>query len=909
MKKKFLLGIGILLFAALALIVADCCVERTLNLNYIEQIQFQHDCLYYVDLGDDNYFRIIRSDTSGEQGAMITCKKHIKGKYRTIRQMFFDDQENMYVLVEETETDSFQQSSCNVYYCDFKEGELIKTDYDFSDIMRQNSQVDIECIRDGKVYYFAVSNVETQQGEVRLCTLDENLNEEHLDSIPLKYSFLEAQFFLSSNNIILWTDYDGEVSAKELGSASYLDIEGITGVKGSFMSLSDDGEYMAYVLDYEANCIRKINLKDMTSKVAYTAEEIQEQSPDFTFASLISLDCTETGFCAGVVGDKENSLVSICSYVNGKHQDMEKTTLTLGSVFRWIRSSALWTFLGCVLLGIYWYIYCKYQVETILIRIMLVFILVLVLADGFMETWIELTIREQLEKDQILTLSALGTQLNERLIDNIEKDPDSFPSGGKSLVLKRSSDKEQDGRSDTQELTVYVYSILKADENGNLRIRESMSEYSNVPVEWCYAQEDVQAIYTAYESRKSVDSSADNKSGNRNNRFIPIVLSDNTVYGVLSVEVTGNMLDYQIWYYQRVLKILTMLLLSVITVFLLLILFIFLRPLKNLKVCAGKLAAGEMGVTVKVRGHDEVANIGAAFNQMSLGLTRYINDIKEMSDGYYKFIPAKILELLGKDSISQVKLGDEISGNMTILSMHAIDYSKRKLTLSAEKVYANINQILSLLVAPISAHHGVVEHFEDAGLSALFVENSAEALDAAIEIHRSLDERAPGKGRSIAITYGRVMIGVIGHEERMETSAISAHSDLAKMLRLKGDKYGARILITHLIYQQIPDFERQYHARYLGNVYLSATDTMERIYDVYDGDTEEEFYYKELTKTLFEKGVNLFVAKKFYEARLVFVEVLKQHRKDRAAKEYLYRCDRYYKLVSTEDIDTVIERF
>ena len=77
----------------------------------------------------------------------------------------------------------------------------------------------------------------------------------------------------------------------------------------------------------------------------------------------------------------------------------------------------------------------------------------------------------------------------------------------------------------------------------------------------------------------------------------------------------------------------------------------------------------------------------------------------------------------------------------------------------------------------------------------------------------------------------------------------------------------------------------------------------------YDGDSEEEFYYKDLTKELFEKGVGLFVARKFYEARLVFVEVLKQHRKDKAAKEYLYRCDRYYKMADEEEKETVIEKF
>lgn len=617
MKKKFLSGMIILLLGASAILFALCYSGRTLSLRGIEQIRIQQDSICYVDCGDNDTLRIIRSDTSGGQGEVIACSRHTEGKYRTISQLFFDDQENAYVLIDETETDSFQRAGSSVWYCDFKRGELVRTAYDSPDSMQQDSGVTISPIRDG---------------------------------------------------------------------------------------------------------------------------------------------------------------------IDGTHQDIETVTLSMGALIRQVSLPSLWVLSGCALLILYWYIYCRYRVDTILIRIMLAFVLTLALADRMIEEWIDTAIREELEQEQ-------------------------------------------------------------------------------------------------------------------------------TVYEGMAVKDTESEVNHQLWHYQRNMKTLLFLLLSAITVFLLVILFVFLRPLKHLRVCANRLAAGEMGVTVRVRGHDEIANIGAAFNQMSLGLSRYINDMREISDGYYRFIPAKILELLGKDSISQLKLGDEISGNMAILSMYAINHPKQRQLQSDERVYETINQLLSVLVAPIVSHHGVVEHFEGAGLTALFAEGSQEALDAAIEIYRSLDSHMPGEGRSIAITHGRVMIGVIGNEARMEASAISVHADLAKMLRLRGDTYGARILITHRVCQQIPDFEGKYHARYLGNVRLSATDALERLYDVYDGDDEETFYYKELTKALFEKGVHLFVAKKFYDARLVFVEVLKQHRRDRAAKEYLYRCDRYYKLEGTEDTDTVLETF
>lgn len=905
MEKKSLFGIKIILLISLGVILISSYCNRRIQLNYIEQVHFQDGYLYYVDRGDDNYFRILRSDANGEWGEMITCARHEKEKYRRIQELFFDDAGNAYVLMDEMNVKSYEKTARKVLLCDFRKGKLLETGYDLTQTTKESSQSCVQGIRDGLLYYFDMPDLKT--GEVKLCTMNENQEVQNLDSVILEYPTLKSQLFLSDSRILVWTDYEGEVSARELGSGLLLNIEGITGVKGAFSDLAYDGGHMVYVLDHQSDCIRKINLENLKSTVVYTAEDIQKQAPRFTFEHLINPDCTEAGFCGGTGSAEENSMVSICSYFEGKHQDIETITLSLRTILHKMRTAYLWILLAAVLGCLYWYFYCKYHIQTILFRIIVIFVLGLFLADEVLEQWIEQTIREQLERNQTMALSAMGAQIKDRITLNLEQGEELLPSGGSGLVLSQNTAGEGEGMSNARESAVYKYSVLKADEAGGLRVYESMAEYRNVPVEWCYAQESLQAVYMAYESRESVNETDESSSGRQTNRFVPIVRRDGSIYGVLAVTASGNIQDYEIWYYQWNLKLLSFCLISVITVILVVILFIFLRPLKNLKACAGRLAEGEMGVTVPVHGHDEVADISAAFNKMSLGISQYIQDIREMSDGYYKFIPAKILELLGKESIQQVKLGDEITENMTILSLHTIDY--QRLTSSAEKVYTEINQILSILVEPIDSRHGVVEHFEDSGLSAFFTEGSKEALDAAVEIHQSLDQVIPDKGRTVAISYGVLMLGVIGHEKRMEVAAISAHSELAKALGLVGDKYGARILITHRIYQQIPDFEEQYHARYIGNVCLGAADMLERIYDVYDGDTEEEFYYKELTKPLFEKGVELFVARKFYEARLIFVEVLKRHRKDRAAKEYLYRCDKYYKLADTEDVETVIERF
>lgn len=906
-------GVICIVAAAVLAIVAVTLYGRTIQLNYIEQIHLQNGYLYYVDRGKKEDLKIIRSDPEGKKGDVILCDKHERDKYRVICQLFFDDADNAYALVEEIYVEPQNTFRIKVYQCDFEHGKLKETGYDLTSAVGEHSQVLVQRIWNDRLYYVGIPKSENGTENGRLFSMDQNGSQEIIEEVAVEYPYLNAQFFLSREKVLLWMDYAGEVRARKIGEEEDLWITGISGRKGVFKSLSDDGTG-AYVLDYEQNCIRYIDLSEQNSQVVFSQEEIQKRDPGFTFQNLLSIDCTREGFCAGV--ENETGIVSVCSYQGGIHQDIDEITVSVPTLLHHM----LWTYvtilLVAVVLSAYWTARVKYHFQTILVRLCVVFLLGLFVMDRFLEYWIGISMREQLVQNQTTALSALGKLLQEDIIHNIETDALKFPSGDRALMLSHRS--INDGRGQG-ELCMYVYSIFRADVQGQLYVSESMSEYIGVPVEWVYTGEVLQNIYQAYDSGEIVNMTNQDRNGKRVNQYVPLVLGDGTKYGVLAVSVDGNIQDYQVWYFQRNLRRASSILLLALTAALMVILYVFLRPLKSLKECAGKLAAGDLGATVAVRGQDEVADISQAFNQMSLEIAKYVQDIKGISDGYYKFIPAKILDLLGKESIQEVKLGDQMTGEFTILSLHAIDYPKQSVSFSAEQVYKDINKVLSILVEPINRHSGMVEHFEDTGLSALFTGSSREALDAAIDMQHLMRQQMPGSlqqgsgitlpCRTIAISYGQVMIGVIGHEQRMEATAISAHADLAKALRLKGDRYGAHILITHLVYKQIPAFEEHYHARYLGNIYLTANDTYERVYDVYDGDSEEDFYCKEQTKQLFEKGVGLFVARKFYEARLVFVEVLKQYRKDKAAKEYLYRCDQYYKQAAGEEAETVIEKF
>ncbi len=61
MEKKSLYGIFGILFATIVVLVATSLYGSAIKLNYIEQIHLQDGKLYYVDRGDGEKLRIIRS--------------------------------------------------------------------------------------------------------------------------------------------------------------------------------------------------------------------------------------------------------------------------------------------------------------------------------------------------------------------------------------------------------------------------------------------------------------------------------------------------------------------------------------------------------------------------------------------------------------------------------------------------------------------------------------------------------------------------------------------------------------------------------------------------------------------------------------------------------------------------------
>lgn len=438
-------------------------------------------------------------------------------------------------------------------------------------------------------------------------------------------------------------------------------------------------------------------------------------------------------------------------------------------------------------------------------------------------------------------------------------------------------------------------------------------EVINAPIESKYDKLTVNMFYNTANNKIVYRGEYKDKYGEWVVLTIPVLDENENVIAVLETGTLKKSLEYQVYLGQQKINTVNIIIISILVLVLAILIFICLYPLKELKSNVVAITNGDLTARTGVYGNDEISDISRAFNQMSGSVEYHVNELTALNKGYFKFVPSKIFKLLRKDSVIDVKLGDQINSNISILSFNVAEFDKIVGSMTSKDIFKFINDIFSISVPIVTKNEGVVDKFENAGLVAFYTNDGENALNTAISmaeaIKNSSSSLIANNNFTSAISYGQVMLGIVGNEERFAASAVSEHTNLSKFMREIAPKYSAKILITKAVADTIPDFQNKYNYRWIGFINTTANGEMQKLYDVFDGDADVMKKLKANTKELFEKGVAQYCEKKFYDARLTFIEVLKKNRGDYAAKEYLYRCDEYYRSDNKDDIDVFIERY
>jgi len=338
-------------------------------------------------------------------------------------------------------------------------------------------------------------------------------------------------------------------------------------------------------------------------------------------------------------------------------------------------------------------------------------------------------------------------------------------------------------------------------------------------------------------------------------------------------------------------------------------------PVRELLSNMQRTGRGELDNLSIVRMNDEIGELTEGYNVMSKKLKEYIINISRINEANARFVPRQFLDYLGKDSISEIKLGDQVQKEMTILFTDIRDFTMISEQMTPKENFDFLNNYLGYMEPVISNNNGFIDKFIGDSIMALFPDNTEDAINAAIEMKIKLTEfnqitsqfGQPPITIGIGIHTGMLMLGVVGGEGRMDGTVISDAVNLTSRLEGLTKIYGASIIISEDSLIKIND-PTNYQYRFLDIVMVKGKKKAIYIFEVLDGESEDLKTLKINSKKEFSKAVQLFKDKDFEKAKEAFEEVIKINPGDLAATRYIERCERLIDAGSPEDWDG-IEKF
>lgn len=281
-------------------------------------------------------------------------------------------------------------------------------------------------------------------------------------------------------------------------------------------------------------------------------------------------------------------------------------------------------------------------------------------------------------------------------------------------------------------------------------------------------------------------------------------------------------------------------------------------------------------------------------------LENALNLEKELKNAYGRFVPQEFIQLLHKDSILDVDIGNHVQQEMSILFSDIRDFTSLSEAMSPEDNFKFINAYLSRMELPIVENHGFIDKYIGDAIMAIFDGSADDALQAAItmlnELHSYNETRGrPGRPKlkiGIGINTGLMMIGTVGGKNRMDSTVISDAVNLASRLEGLTKNYKVPLLISEHTFLRL-QHSYDYQIRIIDKVRVKGKSERVSVFEVFNADPEPMRVAKLQTKTLFEQGLAAYYLQQFYQAAEYFEECLRNCPEDKVAEIYFNQVIEY----------------
>lgn len=282
------------------------------------------------------------------------------------------------------------------------------------------------------------------------------------------------------------------------------------------------------------------------------------------------------------------------------------------------------------------------------------------------------------------------------------------------------------------------------------------------------------------------------------------------------------------------------LIIVVLTGLIILTSFNTMRVIKKASNAVKQISNGNLSARVNYKSKDELGQICNEVNEMGQNLEKLFDEKDETEKFYYKFVPEKFRELLGKENFTDLALGDAKSCELTVLFCDIRGFSINSEMMTAKENFAFANVIYGKMGPIVRNNNGFVDKYIGDAVMGLF-EKPDDAIRCGIELYKTivLDPKTAEELKvsdiniGIGIHTGMAMVGIVGEEERLSGTVISETVNMSSRLESLTKQYKTAMLVSKDTIDRMADPD-SLDLRYLGIVQVAGVNDVTALYEVLD---------------------------------------------------------------------------
>lgn len=258
-----------------------------------------------------------------------------------------------------------------------------------------------------------------------------------------------------------------------------------------------------------------------------------------------------------------------------------------------------------------------------------------------------------------------------------------------------------------------------------------------------------------------------------------------------------------------------------------------------------------------------------------------------------QFVPDAFIRSLGRQSITDVQLGDFAEKKVTVLFTDIRNYTGLSERMTPKDNFEFVRSYVSKMGPVIQKNNGFVNQYLGDGIMCIFDKGVESALHASIEMQSVIVDynkmRAKKNRPLIEVGMGHctgpLVMGIIGDEMRKDSTTISSTVNLASRFEGLTKLLGAKILFDKNEYTDLD--HDQWHIRNLGWVKVRGQEEPQELLECYASDDPEVQAAKINNMAIFNEAISSLAQGKEEESLVILRDILKKAPRDQVVSSLI----------------------